>query len=197
MRALFVPVLACLLLPAGCIGGVAPKDRYYRLQASPPRWALTAPRFPGSLRVAPLRADGITRGTALVHGDVARPSELGRSSYHHWVDPPTEMLQLELARFLREAKVADVVLPTGVTTRADWVVAGRILRLERLRDGADSRALLELELEVVRGSDRELVFQRGYREETPASRDVGDAVAAMNRALDAVLARFLADLTES
>ena len=50
---------------------------------------------------------------------------------------------------------------------------------------------------MAHGSNRELIFHRGYREERPAGPDVRDAVTAMNDALDAILRRFLADLAAS
>lgn len=186
--------LASLLLVAACGGGSIPTDRYYRLEASPPSAALQAPRFPGSLRVAPLRADGLIRGTALLRSDAARPSEVAREPYRHWVDSPTAMLQRAITDFLREARVAEVVLPADNPAPADWLVTGRILRLERVVSAGGSAALVEVELDVARGTQRKPVLQRRYREQRPGSRD---AVAGMNEALDAILRRFLADLADA
>jgi ABC-type uncharacterized transport system auxiliary subunit len=197
MRARLALALACLLIPAACGGGTIPTDRYYRLEAAPPREPLSAPRFPGSLRVSPLRADGLTRGTALLHGDGAHPSEVGRYAYHHWVDAPPQMLQLEITGFLRAARVADTVLPADASARVDWLVSGRLLRIERVIGAGDARALLEVELQVARGADRELVFHSSYREEQPAGAEIRDVAAAMSGALDAILRRFLADLEAS
>jgi ABC-type uncharacterized transport system auxiliary subunit len=194
MRARRIWALACLWIPAACASGTVAPDRYYRLEVAAPEVAQAAPRLPGSLRVMPFRADGLVRGTALLHSDVGHPSEVGRYATHHWVDSPTQMLQLETARFLRAARVADTVLPVDTSTRADWLVSGRVLRIERVEGAGAPRALLELELQVAQGPGRELVFQRGYREERPAGPDVRDAAAAMNAALGAILQRFVADL---
>ncbi len=194
MRAPLTRVLVGLLLTTACGGGSFPPDRYYRLEASPPRAPLETPRFAGSLRVAPLRADGLTRGTALLQSDAARPSEVARDPYRHWVDSPTAMLQRAITDFLRQARVADVVLPADTSAPADWLVSGRILRLERVVSADGSAALVEVELDVARGSPREPVFHARYREQRPGSRD---GVAGLNEALDAVLRRFLADLADA
>jgi ABC-type uncharacterized transport system auxiliary subunit len=194
MRASLAWALACLWLPLACASGTPPPDRYYRLEVAVPDAPLPAPRLAGSLRVTPVRADGLVRGTALLHSDVARPWEVGRYATHHWIDSPTQMLQLEIARFLRAAGVADSVLPIDTTAGADWLVSGRLLRLERVEAAGRARALIEMELQVVRGADREPVLQRSFREERPAGPEVRDAVAAMNDALGTVLQHFVEDL---
>ena len=190
MRCLATLLVAGLLAGAGCAGGDVPRDRYYRLEAGAPAAPLATPTLPGSLRVAPLRGDALTRGTALLYSDPASPSEVHRLAYEHWVDSPPAMLQRALTDFLREARVADRVLPAYASSQVDWVVSGRIRRLERIVSQAGSRAVLELELGLSRGSHREPLLQRRYREEHPVEK----GVVGMDAALTALLQRFLDDL---
>jgi ABC-type uncharacterized transport system auxiliary subunit len=182
------------LLLAACGGAKLPRDHYYRLEAAPPADPLAVPCLLGSLRVTPLRSDALTRGTVLLRSNAARPHEVLRDPYRHWVDSPTTLLQRAIADFLRQARVADVVLPVDTTLPADWLVGGRILRLETVVSAGGSHALVELELNLVRGGGREIVFHRSYREERPSPAGAGGAAAGINAALDGILERFLADL---
>jgi ABC-type uncharacterized transport system auxiliary subunit len=197
MRAFAAALPLGALAAAGCIAGPAPEDHFYRLEAGRPSAPLATPALPGSLRVEPLRTDALTRGTALLYRDPARPSEVRRYPYHRWADSPTTMIQAELIRFLREAGVAELVLSPELGVRPDYVLTGRIVRMERLLaegDAAGSSVLLELEFNLSRASGRELLFHETYREQSSASKGAGDAASALNRALAAVFERLLADL---
>ena len=184
---------ALWLVAVGCASGSPRSDAYYRLEPAAPA-ALARPALPGLLQVDRLRADVITAERLLLYRAGDAGLEVRRHAYHQWVDSPTLMLQVALAGALRGAGVAQTVVTSDQRARPDFVLAGRILHLERRLDGAP-RALLELELSLTRERDRALLLQRVYREERPAA-DAGvpAAVAAFDQALAALLERLVADL---
>jgi ABC-type uncharacterized transport system auxiliary subunit len=194
-RAAAAALLAACGLGCALTGSPRP-DAFYRLEpAAPP--PLARPALPGLLEVDRLRADAITSERLLLFRAGDDATEVRRHAYHQWVDPPPLMLQVALASALRGAGVARAVVTSDQRARPDFVLGGRILRLERRLDGPP-RALLELELSLTRESDRALLLQRVYREERAAEgAAVADAVRAFDAALGALLERLVADLASS
>jgi ABC-type uncharacterized transport system auxiliary subunit len=184
--------LGASLALAACLGGSAPPDRHYRLEAPDPP-ELGAPVFPGTLAVERLRGDGLVDQRPLVYRTGEASSELRQHAYSLWVDAPTAMLQREIAAWLRRAGAAEHVATAELLAGADFVLTGRLVRLERvLGDGASVD--LELELAVARGRHGALVQHGVYRAgRRAASRDVEASVDALQSALGEVLQRFLDD----
>jgi ABC-type uncharacterized transport system auxiliary subunit len=184
--------LGTSLALAACMGGSAPPDRHYRLEAPDPP-ELESPVFPGTLAVERLRGDGLVDQRPLVYRTGETSSELRQHGYSLWVDAPTAMLQREIADWLRRAGAAERVATAELLAGADFVLTGRLVRLERvLGDGASVD--LELELAVARGRHGALVLHGVYRAgRRAASRDVEASVDALESALGEVLQRFLDD----
>ncbi len=192
----FAPLAGVALLGlSGCLFGKVPQDHFYRLEARSPATALPAPPpLAGSLRVEPVRMDGLTRGTALVYSMADRPAELRRYAYHFWVDSPSEMLRVALSRYLREAGAAENVLNVESRESADYRLLARARRLEQvLEPGGGARVVVELEVAIAR-PDGQLHFQRDYREERELSGGAPEAAVELGLALDAILARLVSDL---
>jgi ABC-type uncharacterized transport system auxiliary subunit len=185
--------LAAAALLLGCAGGPAPRDHYYRIETAAPA-PLPAPVFPGTVEVDRFRSDALTGGVRIVQRESPGAVELEPYAYHQWADPPTIQLQNRLVGFLREAKAAPLVVTPELRARADYTLLGRIAQLEHQTGGGAPRAVVELELAVLRESDRALLLQKVYREEQPAAGgSVAQAVDAANAAVSAIFNRFLAD----
>ncbi len=187
------PLALCgLALAAACASGPAATDAYFRIEAGPPPAAAT--RLDGVLEVERFRTDPLTGQRPILFRKEEAPIQVRRHKYRHWVDSPTAMLQRELARYLRAAGAATDVVTPEQRARADYVVIGRIERLERIV-GDSPRVVVELDLAVSRERGTSPLLHERYREELPAAGDgVGDAVAAFDRAVTAIFERFLADL---
>ena len=81
----------------------------------------------------------------------------------------------------------------GEGQSADYILTGRIIRLEKI-EGTAPKGVLELELGV-RRADGKLIFLDVYKMEIAADNNsVEAAVRALNKALDATYAKFAADL---
>lgn len=187
--------LAASALALACAGSPAPRDHFYRIEASGPAPApLAAPIFPGTVEVERFRSDALTGGIRIVQRQTAGASELEPYAYHQWADPPTIMLQTRMVDFLRAARAATLVVTPDLRARSDFAVLGRIAQLEHQTAGGAPRAVVELELSVSRASDRAVLLQKVYREEKAAAGpSVGEAVDAASAAVGAIYARFLAD----
>jgi ABC-type uncharacterized transport system auxiliary subunit len=107
-------------------------------------------------------------------------------------------VQRAVVGFLRSANVAEVVTTPEMRLDADFRLAGRVNRFERLKGGSSPVATIELEFSLVRRESGELLLLETYREEEEAAGNgVGDSVEAFSRALHRILARLVLDLPEA
>ena len=182
---------------AACSQPPLPKDNFYRILISPPRItkaARSAPRYKGNLEVARFAAEGITAKLPIVYSAAANPNEVMAYTYHMWTEAPEAMLSEQLVNYLRAAKVADRVVTPESRIDAAYIVSGRIKRFERIT-GATSKGLVFLELSLRESKNNKLVYMNTYRAEIDASEDgVGGAVAALNKGVAQIFARFTADI---
>jgi len=187
--------LAGSALLLACAGGPAPRDHFYRIETpTPAPPALAAPVFPGTVEVDRFRADALTGGIQIVQRQTTGSSELEPYAYHQWADPPTILLQTRLVDFLRETRAAPLVVTPELRAHSEFLVLGRIGKLEHQTAGDAPLAVVEIELVVSRQSDRAILLQRVYREERPAAGpSVAEAVDAASAAVSAIFTRFLAD----
>lgn len=215
--------LAGLTGLSGCMGSAPPipRDHYYRILVTPPSRAaasqtasiegatvlgqlgLASPgsraelvAFSGVLSVMPLEAEGLLRERPLLYSTTGRATEMQQHDYHYWMDPPTRMLQLQLVDYLRASGLVQSVVTPELRIEADYVVSGRIKRLERLLGGGPTRVVAELELSLVALATNELIVIGTYSAEAVAENDgVEASVLALNLALGQVFESFLTDAT--
>lgn len=181
---------ALLLVLAACAQPEVPTDRFYRLGVGEPETPLAKPLLEGTLEVERFVADGLTAGRPIVYSESGRPREVLEYHYHFWTAPPTIMLRDQLVAYLRAAKVAETVVTPEHRVEPDYVLAGKIKRLEQV-NGTPPGALVELELALKRNVDGNILFLDTYRIEAEAKTGtVGAAVDALNSALGLIYARF-------
>ncbi len=186
---LVAPVLAACAQPP------LPQDHFYRLSVGAPENPRAEPRFKGTLEVGRFVADGLTARRPLVYSMGDRPYELHEYHYHFWTGPPPTMLRDQLVDYLRAAKVMTTVVTPEMHVEPDYVLAGRIKRLEKI-NGVPPRVAVELELGLRRTENDELLFLGTYGVEVKARADtVAAAVAAINDALTEIYAEFTADIS--
>ena len=178
----------------GCAAGPAPTDHFYRLEAGAPERRFELPLLPGTLEIRRFRSDAVLEERRVLVRRDGRSHEIEPVPYHYWTDSPTRAVQIELARYLRSAGVAEGVVMPEARVRADHVLSGRLLRLEQVLGGKAPTVDLQLELSLTREADRTLVLVETYREQTAASSGkVTDAARALGSALTRIFDRFLED----
>jgi ABC-type uncharacterized transport system auxiliary subunit len=194
--------LAVSLAVTGCVAGPAPRDHFYRLEVDPPKAQSRPPQsgtghagtlLEGTLRVDRLRTDALTGERRLLVRDASGGAEVHPQRYDYWIDSPGLLVRDALATFLRAAGVATRVVGAELRVREDYVITGRLLRLETLR--GTGRVAAEIEVALTRTSDRELLLLSTYLEEaaTPGDSTAG-AARAMGQAVSQIFERLLADM---
>ncbi len=188
--------LIALVGVSGCLGSAppVPRDHYYRILVPAPDAAASGRRLPGVLSIQLFEADGLLRERPLVFSATGRSHMMQQHDYHHWTDPPTRMLQGQLAGYLRKSGLAETVVTPDLRVRPDFLINGRIKRLEHVLGGGSPRVFAELELALIRRADDNLILLDTYAAEEP-SRGAGieASISALNRAVAKIFARFLAD----
>lgn len=189
-----LPVLALL---AGCFGSApqVPKEQYFRLIASAPTDA-AARKIKGGIEIVPFSGEGVmTERPLLFTADNGR--KLEQRNYAYWTDAPPQMLRDQLVAYLRQANVADNVVPSELRIESAYVVRGTIRRLEQLV-GDKTGAVISLELALIEKRNDKLLLSKVYTSEKPIAGDkIDDAVAALNDGLDEIFAAFAADLSSA
>ena len=183
-------LLIAVLLSA-CASGPAPRDHFYRVELAPPAHPLEPPLLDGILEVSRFRLDSLSDGRDLVYRSAADATELQRFAYRRWVDPPSAMLQSEIASYLARARVAQAVVTSDIRVDAAYALDGRILRYEIVL-GSPGEVRLELEFGVTNQGSRDLLFLGRYAAVRPFPPDDLDAAArAYGDALREILERFV------
>lgn len=173
-----------------------PEDQFYRLRAVMSSAPLTKVLFPGTLEIDRFVADGLTAGRPIVYSEAGKPFQVKEYHYHFWTQPPTVMLRDELVSYLRAAKVSGTVVTPEMRVPADYVLTGKIMRLERII-GTPPKAVIELELGLRKATGGKLIFLDTYRiEKESDGSGVDAAVTSLNTALTAIYAKFVDDLSK-
>jgi ABC-type uncharacterized transport system auxiliary subunit len=189
--------ITAMMVQGGCLSGSAPRDRFYRLEVPDAAARLELPRLRGRLLVDGIRGGAMTLERLMLYRNANDPSQVKREGYDQWVDSPPAMVQRAVVGFLRSANAARDVITPEMRLDADFRLAGRLSRFERLVGQGSPRATIELEFTLVRLEDGELLLLETYREEEPAGGDgIGSSVEAFSRALHRILERLSLDLPE-
>ena len=187
-------MLALGLAQLGCLGGAPPTDHFYRLMPASPEPA-RAPQLAGVVEVERFATEGLLLERPLVYGSGRPPLSLHQYGYRFWSEPPPAMLQRQLVDYLRLANLAETVVTPDLRVDPDYVVEGRLNRLERVHGQDAISVVLELKLALRDARDEKLLWLETYHREARLAGDgIGEGVVALNRLLGEVYARFLDDL---
>jgi ABC-type uncharacterized transport system auxiliary subunit len=123
-------------------------------------------------------------------------NEIGTYAYHHWEEPPVEMLKVNLTRQLRSTGDFQSVTNLGSGSEGDFVVRGRLYSFEEV-DGASIAALVSLEVELYNRKTGQIVWSHFYSQSDPVEgKKVSEVVATLNRNLDRGLKEVTVGLGE-
>jgi cholesterol transport system auxiliary component len=177
-------VLALAALAAGC-GGAIPKTNYYviELPAVAPQPSQPAPY---SLAVMPFRAPEQLEQDRIVYRP--SPQEVGFYDYHRWAARPAPVVTSALVDRLRAQRLFEGVSLFDGRTKADYLVRGRVDRLEEVDSGGSVSVRVELSAEVVEAKTNRTVWSGAGAHNGPVNEsDVKAVVAEMGRGIDAAL----------
>jgi cholesterol transport system auxiliary component len=176
-----------------CQSGPAPREAYYRLEPEIQQFA-PDPLACGTILVGRFETRGFAGGRAIVFRDQDNSLEIQRYHYHLWSETPALMIQDAIARSLRAAGLARYVITPVERANADWIVSGRLIRMDHYPNATPGRVEIETEIGMVAANTRGTLFLKRYLETEPAaSNGIDDAVRAFNTALERMLTRFQHD----
>jgi len=177
----------------GCAepGVPVPSDRFHRLTVGAPTTVYETPRLAGAMEVDRFRATGVLQDRAIVFVESDNPNVLRQYDYQRWADPPTRMLQTVTVDYLREARVADQVVATGLRVDPAYTLIGDIKKLEHVV-GNSSSVVVELEFGLRERRGGGLVWAKSY---TTSRKVKDDSVAAATRAISEAVEEILTNLS--
>ena len=188
-------VCALTLLLASCGGGVR-RPHYYALEIPPaPDRMPSAPRFPGTVVVCRFETPSYLRQGRIVYRET--PEEVGFYEYHRWAAEPAETATMAMIDTLRSARLFSFVRRYDGHNQQDYLLAGRLERLEEIDYGGPVRVEAKMSAELVN-------LRTGATEWTgdaPATlnvenRNVDSVVRAMSRAVQNSIDQLVANLDQ-
>ena len=186
--------VAALLLSVGfsSCGGKIPPTNYYVLEL-PAAPRAQAEAFPATAVVAPFRASQMLTQDRIVYRPAA--GEVGFYEYHRWAEDPRQTITSTFISRLQALGTFATVVPHDGRTKADYILRGRIEKLEEVDYGGGVSVHVRLSAELVSFDDRKLIWQ-GVSEQKGqvAVGEVSAVVAEMSRAVRAGLDKLTAEL---
>lgn len=192
------PAVALALLLGACVSAPLPNDVYYRLQAGAAAQRFETPRVDGMIVVERPRAPAVYATRDIAWSDDPQALQLSHYHYHHWADPPAQLLQQALVDYLRSANFASSIALEAGRLAPVYRISGGIRRFERVRSDAGWAVAVMLDLRADPAAGERPVLLKQYESSVAAKDDSIEAtVQAFSDATGAVFGRFLADLAEA
>ena len=183
------------LLMAGC-GGKILYPHYYALDIPPaPRQAVSDTRMPATLAVRRLETPQYLRQGRVVYRQT--PAEIGFYEYHRWAADPAETITAAVMDALRSSRLFSSVRPYDGQSRQDYLMSGRLERLEEIDYGGSVRVEAKLSAEVVNLRTGATVWA-GEADETSGveTRTVNSVVVEMSHTVQKGIGRLVASLDQ-
>ncbi len=178
-----------MMAAAGCGGSKIPSMHYYVIDLPAP-----APRprdpAPYTVSVMPFHVPGHLEQDRIAY----RPSgvEVDYYEYHRWADRPAPMLTTALIDRLRAQHLFSSISLFDGKTRTDYLIRGRLERLEEVDSGSVS-VRVEMAAEVVDAKNNRTVWSGSASHSGPVTvGDVKAVVEEMSKGVDACLNQITA-----
>lgn len=207
IKRLFLGVMAGAGL-AACVSEPVPENHFYRLKveaeadktvkveanAGARSGAASAKVFNGIVEVTRFKADGALSQRPIIYHTADNPRQLKAYHFHFWNQPPGLLVSGELVGYLRQRGVAGQVVTPEARARPDYVISGRVVKLERIV-GGQPQGSVELEIRVHRQRDGKLLFSRIYDRKVEAKdRDLLSTVESLSSGVGGIFDEFVGDL---
>lgn len=138
---------ALTLLIAGCGGGVR-RSHYYALDLpTPPEPVRLGYRIAGTIAVCRFETPPYLRQGRIVYRE--SPEEIGFYEYQRWADEPAETVTTAMVDTLRSSRLFSVVKRYDGHNQQDYLLVGRLERLEELDYGGPVRVEATISAEII------------------------------------------------
>lgn len=188
-------MLALLTLTTAVLfacGGPVPKTRYYVLDIPAPAPA-QAEKLGKTAMVMRFDAPRMLEQDRIVY----RPAkeEVGFYEYHRWAEDPRSVMTRSLLEHLRARGTFGNIVEFDGRTKADYIVRGRIDRLEEVDANGGVTAHVALSAELIDAETRKPVWEgQGADSAQVSAGEVSSVVAQMSRAAESSVGKLAAGL---
>ena len=193
VRSILIAAAVVITLLGACGGKILP-THYYVLEL-PPAPMASADSLPLVAVVMPFRASRMLTQDRIVYRPA--PGQVGFYEYHRWAEDPRETITSTMVNYLRARKTFDTVLTFDGRSESDYVIHGRIEKMEEVDRGGTVSVHVKLSAELVSTEDRKPLWQ-GVSE-TKGQVSIGEVsavVAEMSRATQTSLSKLVGELDQ-
>ena len=192
---LLLPLSACIaaLMIAGC-GGEVRYPRYYTLAIPPSlKPALDSARYPVAVSVRRFETPAYLRQGRIVYRE--SPEAVDFYEYHRWAAEPGPTVTTGVIDSIRSAHLFSMVKPYGGEDRPEYLMTGRIERLDEIDYEGAIRVETKLSAELVDVQAGKLIWTGSATASSNVeTSNMNSVVAAMSRALQTTIDGLVADM---
>ena len=183
------------LLMAGC-GGKILYPHYYALDIPPtPKPAVSDSRLPATLAVRRFESPPYLRQGRIVYRQA--PAEIGFYDYHRWAADPAATVTTAVIDSLRSSRLFSFVRTYDGQGQQDYLMSGRLERLEEIDSSGGVRVEARLSAELVDLRTGATVWTADAAETLRVdTRDVNSVVVEMSHAVQKSIDRLVASLDQ-
>lgn len=185
----------CVLLMTACVGKVR-YPNYYALSI-PPVAKADPPvvRQSATLAVRRFETPAYLRQGRIVYREA--PDEIGFYEYHRWAADPGTAVTTAVIDSLRSSHLFASVGPYASEQRPDYLLTGRLDRLDEIDYGGSVKVEARLSAELTNLRTGAVVWTGDASQTSKVDeRNVGSVVAEMNAATQESIQRLLASIQE-
>ena len=189
---------ACIIvsLMTGCLGGNVRYPKYYALEiTTAPTLEVKDQRLPVAVAVRRFETPAYLRQGRIVYREA--PEEVGFYDYHRWAADPGAAVTTAVITSLRSAGLFSFVKPYDSQDQPEYLLTGRLERLDELDYGGAVRVEAKLSAELVNLRTGATVWTGEAADTTKVeARNLNSVVAAMSQAVQTNINRLVAGMKE-
>jgi uncharacterized lipoprotein YmbA len=189
---------ACIvaLLMTGCMGGKVQYPNYYTLEIAPAtKPVVNDALLPVAVAVRRFETPGYLRQGRIVYREA--PGKVGFYDYHRWAADPGATVTAAMIASLRSAHLFSFVKPHDGQDQPEYLLTGRLERLDEIDYGGAVRVEAKLSAELVDLRTGATVWTSEAAETSKVEvRNIDSVVAAMSRVVQANIDQLIAGMKE-
>jgi ABC-type uncharacterized transport system auxiliary subunit len=185
--------LAALMILTSCAGKVR-YPTYYTLNLPAPPDPPAAQNSHATLAIREFRAPAYLHQGAIVYRK--SPEQIGFYAYHRWAMDPRDFVTSSITEHLHASGSFARVKPYDGSRDADYVLSGRLEKLEELDDPGGVKVQVAISAEVTNIATGMIVWSNAVSEIGDVNRhDVPAVVSEMNGTMQRAIEKLITPLT--
>ncbi len=186
-----LPICSLLLLLAstfvcGCVSTPpTPQDHFYRLTLLETQQKHETPLLKGTLKIERIRSFNIFRERAILYTYADTPEVIKQHHYHHWIDSAPALIHQQIVSYLRESKIAALVVDERYTGQSNYRLLLELNNFERiLHDSGAIKVSVGITAELMSANNSQPILIKHLSvEKTTTDASIPASVKAMNEGL--------------